>query len=497
MARSKKKPPRKDESPEQAEREFKWHLQELGIASTDEYREWCRAQGFSLKKDKGPAQRARERLVVVRQRAKLQLKRSKRQKKRPSEAIAKVFNQEVIAATTSDPQLRALCHAYERVKKKNRRASNTLRSLLLHLQRIEPHFLGHQPALAHLGMQPGNQFPDALASLALHGHCWIRSIETWQPNSHNTQRRFSSLLRHLLAKYEVPTFFDQVWFRGVGFKPQQWFIHVARGNNIRTADLPISYTKRMAHYFMQAPKNYSVEAALRWGQIHALGGNARLVDAISGTRLAEGFSHEDFWITVIRFFIDNPMLDTAHVGPIIDYLADQRFDDREVFVEPGVIERQSPPQPNLSMKGRTAHSLLEQVQRWHRQLSYETGGSLQWQPSRIGGFEFIEGDERARNQKRWTIRELLSAKALAREGRTMRHCVASYSNSCSRRVTSIWSLEVESFEGQKKVLTIEVRLGQRLICQARGKGNALPDDKSRNVLRRWALQEGLAIASYV
>ena len=39
-----------------------------------------------------------------------------------------------------------------------------------------------------------------------------------------------------------------------------------------------------------------------------------------------------------------------------------------------------------------------------------------------------------------------------------------------------------------KLLTVEVRPSTRLICQARGKCNAMPAEKHRGILRRWAEQ---------
>ena len=78
----------------------------------------------------------------------------------------------------------------------------------------------------------------------------------------------------------------------------------------------------------------------------------------------------------------------------------------------------------------------------------------------------------------------------------MKHCVATYAQSCARRVCSIWTLEVETFEGRRKVLTVEVNNSARLISQARGKCNAMAADKHRQILRRWAEQERLTLASY-
>ena len=72
---------------------------------------------------------------------------------------------------------------------------------------------------------------------------------------------------------------------------------------------------------------------------------------------------------MLQFFIANPMLDSAHIGPMIDYIHQQRFVSQDVFVAPGVVERRGPPQPNFTMKGRTPASLLRQVEAWHRTLT--------------------------------------------------------------------------------------------------------------------------------
>jgi hypothetical protein len=56
---------------------------------------------------------------------------------------------------------------------------------------------------------------------------------------------------------------------------------------------------------------------------------------------------------------------------------------------------------------------------------------------------------------------------------------------------------VESFGGRSKILTVEVNNETRLICQARGKCNALPAEKHRGILRRWAEQARLQLADYV
>jgi hypothetical protein len=288
---------------------------------------------------------------------------------------------------------------------------------------------------------------------------------------------------------------DSVWFRrdAGSHRLRDWFILIGSGGSLRTARTPILLTKRMTHSLLEAPDRYSVEQALRWGQIHGLGGDSRLTEALISTRLGQSFEHEDFWVTVIRFFIRNPLLDRRHVGPIVDYLQHQRFESRTVFVALGVREQRPPPQPNLSMHGRSVEGLLRQVQRWHDELGRRTAtGNQHWEPSGIGGMEFQTGTE-GKTLRVWRIRELLTAADLQEEGRAMRHCVATYAGSCAAKRCSIWALEVESYAGIEKRQTVEVN-SHKVIVESRGKLNSLPTQQDLEMLNRWATAQALQVS---
>ena len=478
-----------DEEQEQA---LQQHLQSLGLGNVEDYKAWCRMHSFSGRLDKSWPQRQREHLVATREIAAARMVEHKKKARFPA-AILEIFNGNLDRSETRSPSLAAIQRASDATVRDHDIRQGLL-SLLLHVQPIT-NFLDTSSAMPQYGHQAGNTWIDALVALAHHGRDWLRPFEDWRPRTHNARRQFASLARHLLVEYPVPSFMDSVWFMGLGpaaRRRQQWYIHVASGQNLRTADVPIPLTKRMAHHFMLAPSHFTVDQALRWGQVLGLGGSERLAEAVAATRLANHFENDDFWTTVIRFFIDNPMLDLVHVGPIIDYLQDQRFEQREEFQAAGVIQRLPPAQPNLTMKGRSPEALLRQVGRWHHRLGNENIDlKAQWPLSGVNGFDWIEGREGTPSLRRWTIQELLTSRSLVAEGRAMQHCVATYARSCARRATSIWSLQVQNHEGSQRVLTVEVRLPHKIICQARGKRNVLPDDKSRGILRRWAAQEGL------
>ena len=330
---------------------------------------------------------------------------------------------------------------------------------------------------------------------------WLCLVEDWIPTGDSPMPQFGSLALHLFARYPVPAFMTSVWLRGQDaefVRQRSWYKHIGLGRNIRTADLPLPYTKMMAHRFLQAPDHFTVEMALRWGQVRGLGGSEVLARAVSGTRLGRSFEHEDFWQTVVHFFVNEWSLDLVHVGPIVDYLNDQRFVPQDIFIEEGELGQPGPPQPHLTMKGRTQRSLLRQVEEWHKRLRQRPGAKpVHWERSDIGEFHYVEKDGQDQQPQTWTIRELLSSDELYREGLAMQHCVASYVRACSGKASSIWSMKYENHERRHRVMTIEVDMKRRMICQARRRSNARPNGRAREILGQWARQERLTIAEYL
>jgi hypothetical protein len=48
-----------------------------------------------------------------------------------------------------------------------------------------------------------------------------------------------------------------------------------------------------------------------------MGGSEGLARAVAATQLGRLFEREDFWKTVIQFFVNEASLDPGHVGAII------------------------------------------------------------------------------------------------------------------------------------------------------------------------------------
>jgi hypothetical protein len=346
-------------------------------------------------------------------------------------------------------------------------------------------------------------FANALLALSAHAKAWVRWPGNWEPRTHNAYRQFHSLLRHLVALYGVPAFMNTAWLEGlttVSVVHQRWFIHVAQGGNLRTAKgLPIPLTRRQAHLYLQAPADFHVLSAFRWAQISDMGGDERLVRSILATSIGHRFDHDDFWITVLRWLVGQPMLDAVHHGPIIDYLHHQRLRPsvpNPLAHLPGQ-PRFVPPQPNLSMKGREPKALLRAVAQWHRGLGGVVHGpALFWRPTGIEPFRHEEGEGKSR--KIFSITELTSSYELQAEGQAMAHCVASYAHSCVRGRVSIWSLRVADRTGLEiRLLTLEVSNQDRQIVQARRKFNARPGERELALLRRWADAGGPSLSKWI
>ncbi len=464
------------------------HLGRLGLRTRADYAAWCRARGFAATTSKTPYDLEEELQALAHDTARAVAQT--RLHANPRKLIEAACSGDIDADEITRPQLQTFCRAIA-ASPADPASRKALCALLLKVK-DDADFLLDGASLGGISYR----YIDALINLNACRWQWIAPLEDWRPSSHNARRQFSSLARHLLARYPVPAFMDQAWFRRDAGSElyRQWFVHLGEGKNIRALDTPIAMSKMMAHHFLLAPDDTSIEGAIRWGQVHALGGGARLTAALLGTRIGHDFSNNDFWASVIRFFVANPLLDRQHVGPIVDYLHAQKFETREVMVGPGQVEVHAPPQPGLTMRGRTAATLLAQVERWHRELGRASGAErLYFRRSGVKELSLKTGKD---GENTWRIRELLSGAELIAEGRVMKHCVASYAHSCASGRASIWAMELHHALGADKHQTIELTR-EGVIVQCRGKQNRLPTPPELDIVKEWARLAGLTLSPYV
>jgi len=430
------------------------------------------------------ARKARE--VEKVQKAVELLSASKAGTRNPKEALKAIYKGEKIYIPSSSP---LACYNTMFSNTRSKAEKDSLFRLLSHCVEEGVHFVDKGRVYG------GRSFANAVRGLAFFHDFWIRPLEDWEPPSYNVRKQFNSLARHLFSKYAIPSFMDDAWFSG-NTTHQEWFLHLGEGQNIRTArGLPIQLTKKAAHHMMQAPGDFDINAAIRWGQIHFMGGDERLVRAILKTRISNSFVNNEFWESVFRWFMVNPMLDTAQYAPIIDYIYHQKFIP-SVPNEAPTGPRLLPAQPNLSMKNRNVDATIKAMEEWHKQTGRSRkGGDNYWEGSGIPEFTYEEGEH---NKKYYTVSEILTAKELREEGSAMHHCVGSYSHSCSTGRTSIWSIKQQNPDGSViRLLTVEVDNAGKSIRQARGKFNERPGYKANDIMNRWATAAGLNISRWL
>lgn len=351
-----------------------------------------------------------------------------------------------------------------------------------------------EPASPALGVRRGNTGLDALLHLARHSAHWTREPEDWTPKSGAAQAaRIADLARHLLQIYETPAFLDNSWLLGLTDDAEayrRWFTHIAQGEKLEAIRFPMPITHRAAHYFLRAPPDFTVPAAMRWGQIRALGGSESLARAVSETFLAELRDDEAFWATVVAFFVhQRHAVPNWQVAPCADF-----------------IRHRKEQEPNFTMRGRTGAALLARVAEWNEtrarlQIRRETWPATPW----LNAFERTEPDNLSKATAFWAILEITDTVSMAEEGREMRHCVRTYAKNCAAGRSSLWSLRLNLSDNRalRRLLTLEIDTAARAVVQVRGKCNQTLAHLTsgargthrmvcaREILREWAARERL------
>lgn len=461
------------ENPQSAENKaLVSHIKRLGLSSFDEYKKWCSENGLSTGLYKSESIRKKEVTFA---------------KEAYHEYIAERNKQKVV-------NFQQLYKLYitngNRDIFKHKLISNYFSgySLSFNLSKIKEDELEFLELFSFIEKTAPKLLEDSKFNLAIalffeYRPYWMQSYNTWIPDSKNTNRQFSSLIKHLFCKYKTPNFLESAWLQNVGgiqsinHRLIEIYLWITSGKNIRTfPKLPIILTKKMANYFLEAPNDYSIDQAIQYGRVIGLGGDKRLASVINETRIARSSGHQAFWDSVIQFFINNPMLDRNQVGPIIDYIYSIKF-------------TAGAPQPGWTIKDKNPETLLTNVNEWHQRLrKLKISGVIDWKSSGIN--EFIKEEKSGNGVNLWCVVELRSSKELQKEGTEMKHCVSSYSKSCLDGRAAIFSIRKNS----ELMGTIEVIPATKSIVQVRGKCNVLVKGKPWSILEEWASFEGLTIS---
>jgi len=312
---------------------------------------------------------------------------------------------------------------------------------------------------------------------------WKRPLEEWEPRGKSHSVVFRSLVDHLVVEYPVPRILYRVFFfhpfRGKGRELCGMFAYVAAGGSLykymQSGFFPPVITRKMCHIFTLAPESASFVRSIRYAQAAALGASLQLAKALALSWFGRWFKNdESFWVTVIKWLVENPGIKVEQIDPLVDYIEDMKFRNR-----------------NFSMKGRTARSVIRGMNAWHGELARSKDfRGVVFKPSGFNGQTWEHKSKGNKGESSfWTIREILTARELAAEGRAMKHCVVTYAGCIEQGNTSIWSLR----QGGMRQLTVQVKHKRKQLVQARGKCNRVPINAEKRILKNWAAQNGLKI----
>lgn len=493
------------------------HFAALGVGTVSAYKLWCHRHGLDKALDKTDSARAEEVALYQSLQAPADPTHSKYHDPKQAEWIRRLFRGELADMKLTD--LWSRLHSERLGLAADPAAQEAFARLVLHVEKYG-HLLRPMPAIKRLGRGVHNTYIAGLAQLARHHAHWRRPLEDWRPDTSKERIQFGALARYLLAQYDVPPSMDTAWFQGhtqAAYEQQRWYLHVAGGQNIRTAGLPMHLTKKAAHLFMQITSpHHTLIQALRIAQVNALGGDNHLAWYIASTPLGDGFDNEAFWVSVVHFFVNNQrMLHRSYVQPIYDYIHHHKYRPQQIHRPDGSEGVGPPPMPNFGMKGRSAAKLIYQVDQWHETLAGDEDVPLKtWAPTGWTNYRMEAFDDVLQHRVVWSVYELCTSQQLQVEGRVMGHCVYSYADQCLSGATSIWSIRAlnPDEEGgiEKHVLTVAVDNAKRIVTQAAGKFNmnlnqrARPDKERRagslyvhllresgRILRLWMDQVGL------
>ncbi|QJE96021.1 PcfJ domain-containing protein [Luteolibacter luteus] len=340
---------------------------------------------------------------------------------------------------------------------------------------------------------------------------WIRSPQDWNPGSDlPVEEQWSSLLRHLFAKWPVPAFMDSVWMLPGDLvrKERRWYCHIAEGGSWRSAlDLPRGLSRRAIHLAMDSPAHLDLVQAFRWGQLRALGAKEELVGEVLASSMAKRLSNEAIWSRLLEKVAACPGFEPSDFGIIADLVVDLLDHGHEQRA--GWLLDHSLP----DLRGhcyRRWQSLLnaaeangirfrdKQLTRSGLRAELRHFSNSRWDPMEgVSAFEIIRRTGLG-ELFGWTIVELRCHARLAREGDAMRHCVEGYWRACHAGRCAIFSLARRpAGEDSDKIIphvTIEVHRESRRIVQLRGKWNRWPFPLERSIIEEWAHRNGLEMA---
>lgn len=273
-------------------------------------------------------------------------------------------------------------------------------------------------------------------------------------------------------------------------KKDRWLVYqLGQGVNIRgVQNSPVKCNKRMAHYFMNAPRGLDLPGAVWYAIIKGFGGQEEWVAEFQN-HFVGWQGRLPFLEVIIRFFArSKEYLELGEIPRLLGYLQ-HRKDEKRTFC----------------LKGQTLSSLRKRAEEWY--AFQEQLQKAEWEEAPYRNPTYLlknQGTLRAGFDPPFEIVleeacyhfvRLTGYRDLIEEGREMKHCVGAYYKDCRKRGTEIWSLRKVKNDKPKRLVTIEVNKFDEIV-QAKRKLNAEPAEWEWQLIEQWAKKQDLEIAVF-
>ena len=165
------------------------HIESLGLATTEDYRTWCRDRGLTDSLHKSANRRRKELEFAQAEKATAALTSLRRQTRKPRETIVRLFAGENGETLKADYliRIRSLAHDLECQPQARCRFLELLTSV-----EKRGDLLRVDAAIPRLGDIESNSFLDGIAALARHDGDWLKAPAAWKAEPRNPRRQFGA-----------------------------------------------------------------------------------------------------------------------------------------------------------------------------------------------------------------------------------------------------------------------------------------------------------------
>ncbi|MDB6118076.1 MAG: hypothetical protein JWO08_1857 [Verrucomicrobiaceae bacterium] len=334
---------------------------------------------------------------------------------------------------------------------------------------------------------------------------WLRQPEDWTPEPDaDACAQWAGLLRHLLARYPVPSFLDTAWEMAgalVHFERDCWCA-LAYGRSLReVSGFPPSLSNRVLHAALMGGQGSSLVKALWMAQLRCLNAPPLLEKAVLSSRVSNELSDHALWVRLVAKFVAGDESLAAQFALVADTLVAMRAHRNSAQVErvlglPLAVLIRHCIRFVAHLLQANGHLLTDaEVMAAAAKNELRSLATTHWPPL-LGSEPYACNNSRAQGHVSWSVEELCSFAALKKEGLALGHCVGRYGYRCRQGTSAIFSVRHHrsSDEGTTETTscaTIEVRRRTLKIVQIKAFKNRPANNKIMTFIHEWSLAKGV------